>query len=150
MPNPVAAIRRACLIAGVALALAVARQGPGGAGGLAQWAAVGDVGGPPLTQITPGNVDALEVAWTYHTGDVSSGTDKHGPTAFQATPLVIGNTMYLCSPFNRVIALDANRHRTLGARPAHRCLHADLSRRGVLGGARWRVLAAHPQRHARC
>ncbi|MBP9036056.1 MAG: PQQ-binding-like beta-propeller repeat protein, partial [Pseudomonadales bacterium] len=70
----------------------------------------GDVDGQrfsPLTQITPANVEALEVAWTYRTGDVSSGTDRHGPTAFQATPLVVGNTMFLCSPYNRVIALDA-------------------------------------------
>lgn len=60
----------------------------------------------PLQQITPDNVHRLEVAWVYHTGDVSAGTDRHGATAFQATPLVADNTMYLCTPYNRVIALD--------------------------------------------
>lgn len=110
--DPVAAALRGCLLAGVALTGCEPKAPPPSPGGpMAGWPAVGgDVDGrrfSPLTQITPANVDALEVAWTYHTGDVSSGTDKHGPTAFQATPLVVGNTMYLCSPYNRVIALDA-------------------------------------------
>ncbi len=59
-----------------------------------------------LNQITPENVDQLEVAWIYHTGDVSPGTTTHGATTFQATPLVVNDTMYVCTPFNRVIALD--------------------------------------------
>ena len=70
----------------------------------------GDPGGArfsPLVELTPANVAHLEVAWTYRTGDVSPGNATHGPTAFQATPLVVGDTMYLCTPFNRVIALDA-------------------------------------------
>jgi quinoprotein glucose dehydrogenase len=76
----------------------------------------GDAGGSrfsPLTQLTPQNVGELEIAWTYHTGDVSTGTQTHGPTAFQATPLVIGERMYLCTPYNRVIALDAETGREL-------------------------------------
>ncbi len=71
------------------------------------------IGGSPgaqrfssLQQITPHNVDKLEVAWVYHTGDVSSGTDTHGATAFQATPLVVNDSMYLCTPYNRIISLD--------------------------------------------
>jgi len=80
-------------------------------GPVAEWRHFGgDSGGQrfsPLTQITPQNVGALRVAWTYHTGDVSAGTAEHGPTAFQATPLMIGGTLYFCTPYNRVIALDA-------------------------------------------
>ncbi|MAG34161.1 MAG: glucose dehydrogenase [Deltaproteobacteria bacterium] len=69
-----------------------------------------------LDQITPSNVDELEVAWTYHTGDAlegfgygSSVSDDltHGATTFQNTPILVGRTLYLCSPLNRVIALDA-------------------------------------------
>ena len=61
----------------------------------------------PLTQITPANVDHLEVAWVYYTGDVSDGKgDVRSPTAFEATPILVEDTLYLCSPFNRVIALD--------------------------------------------
>jgi quinoprotein glucose dehydrogenase len=68
----------------------------------------GDAGGTrfsPLDEITPANVSALEVAWTFRTGD----WDPSGAiaTSFQATPVLRGDTLYLCSPFNRVFALDA-------------------------------------------
>ncbi|MFO7552192.1 MAG: pyrroloquinoline quinone-dependent dehydrogenase [Haliea sp.] len=79
-------------------------------GPIADWPAIGAAAAAqrftPLTQVTPKNVDRLEVAWTYRTGDVSSGTETHGATAFQATPLVVNDNMFLCTPFNRVIALD--------------------------------------------
>lgn len=58
-------------------------------------------------QITPENVAALEVAWTYHTGDVDDGAETLLGTTFQNTPIVVGDTMYLCTPRNRVVALDA-------------------------------------------
>ena len=77
----------------------------------------GDAGGrrhSPLDQITPDNVGALEVAWTYNHGDVLEGSlgdvGAHGTpasTTFQNTPILIDDTLYLCSPFNKVIALDA-------------------------------------------
>jgi len=60
-----------------------------------------------LNQITPDNVKDLAVAWTYHHGDFSGPTATHGPTAFQVTPLAIDGTLYFCTPYNRVIALDA-------------------------------------------
>jgi quinate dehydrogenase (quinone) len=53
-------------------------------------------------QITPANVKDLEVAWTFRTGHVA------GPGAEdQNTPLQIGDTLYACTPFNKVIAIDA-------------------------------------------
>jgi quinoprotein glucose dehydrogenase len=61
----------------------------------------------PLTQITPENVRHLEVAWTYHSGDFSDGEgDIPSTTAFEATPILVDGTLYFCTPFNRVIALD--------------------------------------------
>ncbi len=60
----------------------------------------------PLTQITPENVDRLEVAWTYHSGDVLDGTTSFAPSTFQNTPILFGDSLYLCTPLNRVIALD--------------------------------------------
>ncbi len=60
-----------------------------------------------LTQITPENVGQLELAWEYHTGDVSDGQGAIPvTTAFQATPILINNTLYVPSPFNKIIALD--------------------------------------------
>jgi quinoprotein glucose dehydrogenase len=80
-------------------------------GPTATWTQVGsDAGGArfsPLTQVNRNNVEALEIAWEYHTGDVSDGKgDIPSTSAFEATPIVVEDTMYLCSPFNRVIALD--------------------------------------------
>ncbi len=69
----------------------------------------GDAGGSrhsPLTQITRDNVDLLEVAWTFHTGDVLDGTTTKGKSAFQNTPVLLDDTLYVCSPKNRVFALD--------------------------------------------
>ncbi len=58
-------------------------------------------------QITPANVAALKPIWTYHTGDISTGRPDYGSTsAFEATPLLVDGMLYLCSPFNKVTALD--------------------------------------------
>lgn len=58
----------------------------------------------PASQITPANVSGLQVAWTYRTGDLPQGA----PQMFEATPLQIGDTLYLCTPHDIVIALDAD------------------------------------------
>ena len=60
----------------------------------------------PLDQITRENVGDLGVAWAYHHGDVSDGTGEFTRTSFQATPIVVDGTLYFCTGFNRVIALD--------------------------------------------
>ena len=60
----------------------------------------------PLGQITPDNVDTLEVAWQYQTGDVKLPDDV-GETTYQVTPLKVRDTLYLCTPHNWAIALDA-------------------------------------------
>lgn len=75
-----------------------------------EWPSYGnDPGGQrysPLDQINRDNVAQLKVAWIYHTGDVSNGWHTKRKTSFENTPIVIDGTMYLSTPFNRVIALD--------------------------------------------
>lgn len=61
----------------------------------------------PLTQITPANAGQLEVAWTYHTGDVRGLPGDPEETTFEVTPLKIGNRLFLCTPHQSIIALDA-------------------------------------------
>lgn len=61
----------------------------------------------PLEQITPENVANLTPAWQIQTGDKKRPNDV-GETTYQATPLKIGNTLYLCTPHNWLIALDAD------------------------------------------
>ncbi|WP_404927567.1 glucose/quinate/shikimate family membrane-bound PQQ-dependent dehydrogenase [Mesorhizobium sp. ORM16] len=60
----------------------------------------------PLDQITPENVANLQPAWTYRTGDVK-GPDDVGETTYQVTPLKIADTLYICTPHNFAIAIDA-------------------------------------------
>lgn len=60
----------------------------------------------PLAEITTDNVDKLKVAWTYQTGDVKLPDDV-GETTYQVTPLKVGDTLYLCTPHNWAIAIDA-------------------------------------------
>lgn len=61
----------------------------------------------PLTGITPENADRLEIAWSYHTGDHRGRPGDPKETTFEVTPLKIGNRLFLCSPHQFVIALDA-------------------------------------------
>jgi quinoprotein glucose dehydrogenase len=61
----------------------------------------------PLSEITPANVHALEVAWTYRSGDVGDGKSDLAGTAFEATPIMVDGVLYLSTPFSRVVALDA-------------------------------------------
>ena len=57
----------------------------------------------PLTQITPANVTSLKVAWTYH----MKPADATRVATSETTPLVVGNIMYLGSPYGHIVALDA-------------------------------------------
>lgn len=52
----------------------------------------------PLTQVTTANVGQLALAWRYKTGI---------PHSFEASPVVIDGTMYVSTPLNHVVALDA-------------------------------------------
>ncbi|MCZ7449348.1 glucose/quinate/shikimate family membrane-bound PQQ-dependent dehydrogenase [Agrobacterium rhizogenes] len=60
----------------------------------------------PLTQVNVDNVSQLKEAWRYQTGDVKLPDDV-GETTYQVTPLKIGNTLYICTPHNWAIAIDA-------------------------------------------
>ena len=80
----------------------LAIQGSDGSG---EWAHYGNtLGGTrfsPLSQIDQGNVARLAPAWTYRTGVIAGAG-----LGFQATPLMVNDTVYLCTPTNIVIALD--------------------------------------------
>lgn len=70
----------------------------------------GDPGGSrfsPVTGITPENVRGLRPAWTYRVGENPDPVTRAQSTAFQATPILDDGTLYLCSPDNRVHAVDA-------------------------------------------
>src|SRR2546429_964376 len=60
----------------------------------------------PLSQINRENVSKLQVAWIFHTGDVSDGSRDRKRSGFEATPILVDGALYFSTPFNRVIALD--------------------------------------------
>ena len=106
----------------VAVALTACAPPDGGRGSWtpsqADWPAYGgdDAGRrySALDAISRDNVEGLAVAWTWDTGDVPipapmrpiPGQDVRAGS-FEVTPLAIGDTLYVSTPFNRVVALDA-------------------------------------------
>ena len=78
---------------------------------VSEWPAYGgDLGGQRHAAVgilRPDNVSSLEHAWTYRHGDVSGKNDENpSTTAFENTPILVDGTLFFCTPFNRVIALD--------------------------------------------
>ncbi|MBZ9889207.1 membrane-bound PQQ-dependent dehydrogenase, glucose/quinate/shikimate family [Mesorhizobium sp. BR1-1-3] len=59
----------------------------------------------PLAQITPQNIGKLQVAWTFKTGQIRGPNDPQ-ETTYEVTPLMVNDTVYICTPFSTVIALD--------------------------------------------
>ncbi|MGQ0640127.1 MAG: pyrroloquinoline quinone-dependent dehydrogenase [Gemmatimonadaceae bacterium] len=134
--------------------------------GMVEWPAYGgDPGGQkysPLADINRGNVSRLTLAWTWETGEQAirdtASTRAARPGMFQATPVMVNDTLYLSTPFNRVVALDP----ATGAkywefdpgayRPGqpsngtgfvHRgvAVWSDSSERRVFINSRWRLIA---------
>src|SRR5690606_22699645 len=115
-----AAIAVFCLVSGVVVAQAnkarvmspVPSAGNGGVGDPAalkvgaDWPAWGGSDSAqrysPLSQINKDNVKGLQRAWTFRTGDLPD--ERWGA---ETTPLKVGDTLYLCSARNRLIAVDA-------------------------------------------
>jgi quinoprotein glucose dehydrogenase len=70
----------------------------------------GDAGGThhsDAAQIDAANVTGLVPIWTFRTGDLA----RRPPAAiaqsnFEATPILVGDRLVFCTPFNEVIALD--------------------------------------------
>ncbi len=128
----------------------------------------GDPGGmkySSLDQINRRTVRHLETAWTWTPGEQPlpsparpiDGQDVR-PGVFEATPLVIRDTMYVVTPYNRVVALDANTGREIwsfdprsyewgllprGCRFCHRGLAtwSDGTQRRIFLTTRWRLIA---------
>jgi len=54
-----------------------------------------------LDQIDASNVDQLEVAWVYHTGDATKNS------SIQSNPIIVDGLLYFVSPVGQLTALDA-------------------------------------------
>jgi quinoprotein glucose dehydrogenase len=61
----------------------------------------------PLDRITRANVARLHQIWEWQAGEQPLPDYGTTPGAFQTTPIEIAATLYLSTPYNRVVALDA-------------------------------------------
>ena len=64
----------------------------------------------PLEEITPDNVASLELAWEWTTGEREINDEQGNrirPGSFEATPLMLADTLYLSTPYHHAVALDA-------------------------------------------
>ena len=125
----------------------------------------GAMGYSPLPDIDRDNVSGLGVAWTWETGEEPlSGPrlpvpgESVRPGSFEVTPIVINDTMYVSTPYNRVVALDATNGRELwtydpktiewgqppnGTGFVHRgvAIWSGSGERRVFLNSRWRLIA---------
>jgi quinoprotein glucose dehydrogenase len=98
----------------------------------------------PLDQITVQNVSGLQVAWQYRTGDVRLPEDV-GETTYQVTPLKVGNSLYLCTPHNWAIALDATTGREKWKFDPNAGLNPDRQHQTCRGVTYWADPASGPE-----
>ena len=65
-----------------------------------------------LADINRSNVHRLTIAWRWRLAEQpiarTDSTKAARPGSFEATPLMIGDTLYFSTPYNRVVAMDAN------------------------------------------
>jgi len=88
------------VICGLAIAVPAAQQWPQPAGdqGASHYS--------PLDQITPANVHQLQVAWEWRPNEKDLPQFGTRPGAFQASPIVVDNVMYVSTMYYGVAALD--------------------------------------------
>lgn len=76
----------------------------------------GDAGGQRYSsaaQVTPENIKRLKLAWSWSSGDMKARAEAMGKSAFEATPILAGGRLFVCSPFNVAAALDPETGREL-------------------------------------
>ena len=116
----------------------------------------------PASDVNRDNVSQLRLAWSWKTGEhaIPAGPDQKParPGLFQASPVVIHDTMYVSTPYAAVAALDARTGRELwkydpevwrGGQPSngtgfvHRgvATWTDGHARRVFINARWKLVA---------
>lgn len=69
-----------------------------------------DAGGSrysPLDQIEASNLEQLEIAWQFRTGELGEDAASGEQITFEATPVLWRDTLYLSTAFGTVFAIDA-------------------------------------------
>jgi len=116
----------------------------------------------PLADIDRRNVQRLALAWRWRVGERAiprtDSTKEARPGNFQATPLMVGDTLFFSTPYNRVVAMDAGTGRPYwiydpgayvfgqpsnGTGFVHRgvATWSDGRQRRIFMNSRWRLIA---------
>ena len=93
------------------IVVSTALLGAQGQTGMVEWPYVGGAQAhikySALTDIDRSNVGDLEIVWQWDASEMPLPEYGARPGRFQATPLMIDNTLYFSTMFSRVVALDA-------------------------------------------
>ena len=112
----------------------------------------------PLADVNRDNVATLAKAWEWATGETPNASPRTRPGTFEATPLMVGDTLFLSTSYNRVVALDASTGRELwsydpkayvagqppnGTGFVHRgvAMWTDGKQRRIFMNSRWNLIA---------
>ncbi|NDD65659.1 MAG: pyrroloquinoline quinone-dependent dehydrogenase, partial [Acidobacteria bacterium] len=93
------------------LAMGIQAHAVGAADNDRDWPVFG--GDPGVTQyselsdINRDNVSTLRLAWSWETGEAPNREFGTSPGIFENTPVVVDGVMYVSTPYNQVVALDA-------------------------------------------
>lgn len=102
------------------------------------WGSYGGVPGggqySALDQINTTNVDQLSVAWTHSTGHAARAAALGRGASYQVTPILANDLLYICTPFNRILALDPATGKEAWAFDPHQGLFADDARASTCRG----------------
>ena len=108
-------MKRLCAVAIVASTAVLGAQAP--PEGMVEWRYVGAEQShakySPLADVTRANVDRLQIAWEWDPAEQPLPEYGTRPGAFEATPLMIDNVLYLSTMYTRAVALDAETGRQL-------------------------------------
>src|SRR5882762_185254 len=107
----------------------------------------GDPGGrrySTASQISRENVTQVKVAWTFHTGASQLETRLIGKAAFESTPILFDNKLFLTSPFDKVFALDPATGEKVWDFDPHVDLTRNYSEVASRGVSAWRDAKAKP------
>src|SRR5262245_47569839 len=108
-------MRKLWVIAIIASVVPLAAQGSR----LVEWPYWGgdpaNTGYSSIRDITPANVNHLAQAWEWMPGEKPNAEFGSRPGAFEATPIMIDNVLYLSTAYHRAVALDAETGKELWA-----------------------------------
>jgi quinoprotein glucose dehydrogenase len=112
----------------------------------------GDPGGTRFSHIdsiNTSNVMHLRKIWEYHTGALQPETDANHKAAFECTPILVGGTLYVTTPFNQIIALDPATGTEKWKYDPHVDRHRDYSEVSSRGVAAWTDMQAAAEKACR-